>query len=317
MKRSPGKYIILLFLILCCLTACKKGVPRGVIPQGKMENLLYDYYLTKTMVDDLKYDERYKQVFYMNYVFDKHKVTQAQFDSSLVWYTRNAKLFAEIHQHVSERMKVQRDGVNHLIAMRDKSSRDSQPGDTVNVWSDKKFHILTGSPLTNKLQFTISPDTNYKERDMLVWNMDMNFISSHPDSVQYAVMSMQVKYANDTLLYDTRVAYHSGEYDLRIRYDSLYTISEVRGFVYYVNMTDDPGKKLFLDNISLTRYHAMDTIPKLTADTLGVDSLAVKEEVEVKEIVPAPDTVVSDSVETPGTPARVSPQEMRRRTRKE
>ena len=47
---------------------------------------------------------------------DRYGTTQAVFDSSMVWYTRNTEVLSKIYEKVKKRLKDQQDEVNHLIA---------------------------------------------------------------------------------------------------------------------------------------------------------------------------------------------------------
>ena len=79
-----SKFIISLAILTCyLLAACTVGVPSNVIQPQKMENLLYDYHLMQSMANELTSSEQYKRKLYEQYVFDKHQVSEAQFDSSL------------------------------------------------------------------------------------------------------------------------------------------------------------------------------------------------------------------------------------------
>ena len=47
-------------------------------------------------------------------VFKKYGTTEAVFDSSLVWYTRNTEVLSKIYERVSKRLKAQQNEINHL-----------------------------------------------------------------------------------------------------------------------------------------------------------------------------------------------------------
>ena len=64
---------------LCCVcmlalavAGCKVKRPDDVISESKMENLLYDYHLAKSMGDNLPYNENYKKTLYLDAVFKKY-----------------------------------------------------------------------------------------------------------------------------------------------------------------------------------------------------------------------------------------------------
>lgn len=103
-------------LLAFSLTACKVKRPETVLPDAKMENVLYDYHIAKAMGEEVPYNESYKRVLYIESVFKKYGITQADFDSSMVWFARNPEVLTKIYEKVNVRLKAERDGINHLIA---------------------------------------------------------------------------------------------------------------------------------------------------------------------------------------------------------
>lgn len=97
-----------LFIILCAavFTACR---PRNILSPKQMEDIFVDLHTAEGMIEisGLNYgqDERLKG--YFQSVLDKHGITQAQFDSSLVWYTSNPVIFEKIYPKVVERLEKQ------------------------------------------------------------------------------------------------------------------------------------------------------------------------------------------------------------------
>ena len=51
-------------LLVFSLTACKVKRPETVLPDAKMENVLYDYHIAKAMGEEVPYNESYKRVLY-------------------------------------------------------------------------------------------------------------------------------------------------------------------------------------------------------------------------------------------------------------
>ena len=100
---------------------------------------------------------------------------------------------------VNQRLKAERDGINHLIALRDNKPKESSPGDSIDVWRGRHIYYLTGTPMDNKLTFTLPSDTNFKDRDTLRWTVRFRFLNGTPDSLHAPLMAMQVLYAKDTL----------------------------------------------------------------------------------------------------------------------
>ena len=80
---------------LCCVcmlalavAGCKVKRPDDVISESKMENLLYDYHVAKSMGDNLPYNENYKKTLYLDAVFKN--TVQRKLYSIRLWYGTHA-----------------------------------------------------------------------------------------------------------------------------------------------------------------------------------------------------------------------------------
>lgn len=258
MNKKLNKIFIGFAIVSCIgLSACKKKMPNNVLSKGDMEEVLVDYHIAKTMSEMLPYEEHYKQVLYMDYVFKKHGITENDFNVSLEWYSRHAEDFAKIYENVNKRLNSQKDDINHQIASTENGSQESEQGDSVNVWKKQKIYRLTKSTFTKKMSFTIYPDSNYKEKDFLIWSLRATFVSAKKHN-QNAIMSLQIKYTNDSVLINTRKISNNGDYKIRLQNDSLCKIREISGFVYYNNNDSFNEDMLILDKISLMRYRTKD-----------------------------------------------------------
>ena len=98
-------------LLVFSLTACKVKRPETVLPDAKMENVLYDYHIAKAMGEEVPYNESYKRVLYIESVFKKYGITQADFDSSMVWFARNPEVLTKIYLSVDGYAPGQQDNV--------------------------------------------------------------------------------------------------------------------------------------------------------------------------------------------------------------
>ena len=86
------------------------------------------------MGEEVPYSDSYKRVLYIESVYRKHGITQADFDTSMVWYARHPDALTKVYEKVNQRLKAERDGINHLIALRDNKPKESLPGDSIDVW---------------------------------------------------------------------------------------------------------------------------------------------------------------------------------------
>ena len=252
MRRNECLWRCTLLALCLCLTAgCKKGMPDDVIQPGQMEDILHDLHIARAMTDELPYTEKYKQALYLDNVLEKHQIKRADFDSSLVWYSRHADELSKIYEKVSKRLETEYNGVTRLIAIRDNKPQETLAGDTVDIWYGNRLYLLSHSPLNSRVTFHIPADDNFRPGDDFTWYIaHVAFPEAGGDT---AVAAFFARYKNDSTLSCTRRLAGRGLDSLAIRCDSAYELEELRGFIYY------PGRKsslLLIDSLSLMRYHS-------------------------------------------------------------
>ena len=269
MKRNNRLqcYALAAFLMLA-VSACRVERPDMVLSDAQMENVLYDYHLAKALAEGTPRTEDYKRVLYVQAVFRKHGVTQARFDSSMVWFSRHPEVLSKIYERITTRLKAEKADVEDLLALREGKPRTSAPGDSVDVWFGQRLYRLTDTPLTNKLTFSLPSDSNFRDRDTLRWQVRFLFSGAVFDSVAAPVMSLSLRYKNDSVVSALRKVCGAGEYSITLQGDTLGALEEVGGFVYY---PAGDGRILLLDRISLMRYHCADTLASAAADTLKAE----------------------------------------------
>ncbi|MBQ5818958.1 MAG: DUF4296 domain-containing protein [Bacteroides sp.] len=265
MSKSVRKYGFWALLAVV-MVACKVERPGYVLSDGVMEKVLYDYHIAKAMGENLDYNEQYKRTLYLNAVFKKHNITQAQFDTTMAWYARHPEVVNEVYDIVRERLMASRENYNHLVSLRDGKPTRSKAGDSIDVWIWDRIHMLSGMPLDNKLMFTLPSDDNYQASDTIKWTVGFNFLSEQlVDTTKRPVMAMQVAYAKDTIISALCRIDSSQVAQLVLQADTLGDIKELRGFIYYP--TNQPKQTLLIDSVSLMRYHQTnDSIPATTDD---------------------------------------------------
>lgn len=297
--------IYLYTLILCFfLVGCKVRRPHHIIPEEKMEKLLYDYHIAKAMGENLPYNENYKKALYIESVFEKYGTDQAMFDSSIVWYSRNADVFSKIYEKVNERLKKELSAFDHLISVRDNKPKISQRGDSIDVWLSKRMLHLDHTLLNNRMAFVVTSDSNFQARDTLEWNVRYRFFNTtFSDSIRIAVMSMAIQYTNDSVISLTKSIFGPGTQTIRLQSDTLKNVKEIRGFIYLTG-ENDSIHHLFADQISLMRYHSTDSLFDAKTDSLNADKITKEEDIDINVIKPEP--------LNPELQERLTPEEMRR-----
>lgn len=109
MNRVTQNILILCILsFVLGLTACR---PKGILHSGEMRAVLVDLHKVDGMIqtEGLSYGHDDVTDLYYAQVLEKHGVTQAQFDSSIVWYTAHPVLFDKIYPKVKADLKKEHD----------------------------------------------------------------------------------------------------------------------------------------------------------------------------------------------------------------
>jgi len=110
-------------------------------------------------------------------------------------------------------------------------------------------------------------------------------------------MSLNIKYSTDSIISETRNIRYSGMYDIRIQNDSACKIKEIKGFVYYDQLSHFSKDALIVDKIALTRYHVKKDTKQMTkmSPVNKVDSLK-KDTANKHEVIQNTQPVVIDTV---------------------
>ena len=99
-------YIIIpaLFLFVGCR-------PKGILHSWEMRKVLIDLHKTDALlqISGVQNSESEVKAIYYAQVLEKHGITQAEFDSSLVWYTAHPQLFDKIYPKVMAQLTHERE----------------------------------------------------------------------------------------------------------------------------------------------------------------------------------------------------------------
>ncbi len=109
--RINSRYILILcivYMIPWYMSSCR---PKGILHSWEMRDVLVDLHKTEALiqVSGLQYGHDEAQNIYYAQVMEKHGITQAQFDSSLVWYTAHPLFFDKIYPKVQAQLKEEHD----------------------------------------------------------------------------------------------------------------------------------------------------------------------------------------------------------------
>lgn len=276
------RWLILTTIVAVLFAACKPTTPKGIIGEGDMEDLLYDYHVARAMASQSSSNNEveFNQEVYILAALKKHGYTKADFDTSLVYYYTRVDKFEKIYTRVTQRLNDKAAALGASVGEMDKFSTLSANGDTANVWNDATALLLMPRPGYNVAEFTLQSDTSYHKGDTYQFNMKTNFIykSGNRDATIY----MAVRYDNDSISTHTTRSSSSGFSTLRIVTSREHQVKDIRTFLYLMPSNESAGSNdvMFASQIQLIRFHAKD-LPAPVASTAPADSLKAQRDTTV------------------------------------
>lgn len=248
-----------MLLAVFMLASCKPGVPGKYIQPGKMADILYEYHLAQTLFQQQGGDSVMLASYRAN-IFDRYEVSEAEFDSSMVYYTRHTRQLYEIYKKVSDRYS------NEIAAQGGSNSAFAQygtsiaSGDTANIWKGDMCLVLTPYNTSGISTFEARVDTSFHKGDRIILDFDAQFI--YQEGVRTAVAVLTVTFGNDSVATEVRQLMSSSHYHMQIEDGAKLGIKSVRGyFMLGNNMNADATTTLrlaVLYNIQLLKMHVHD-----------------------------------------------------------
>lgn len=252
------KYSVYYIIALLLLTACKPTVPEEYIQPGDMEDLLYDYHLAQAMARQSTGGEEaeYNRMKYFTAVLKKHNVTQADFDSSLVYYYSHMERLKDIYMNVNERLEDDAKMLGASVGEINRYSQYSTTGDTANIWKERVDVLLMPCPMMNRFEFTVKIDTTFHVGDSFMFQFVSEYI--YQSGMKDAVVCFVTKYEGDSIIQTTNHVSVSGLSQVRIPANRKNKLKEMRGFIYLSDGNDHDvtvRRMMFISQMQLIRFH--------------------------------------------------------------
>lgn len=261
-------YCTILIISLLGIVSCKPGIPRKYLQPQKMADIMYDYHIAEALHNTHPTGDTISVRAYQAYILKKYKVSQADFDSSLVYYTRHTKLLEDVYDKIAERLNNESAlyGGSQLT-LGDEITNNS---DTSNVWQSSPIQILSPYLSFNRKTFEIKADTSYHEGDKIILDFDTKFI--YQDGVRDGSAVIAVTYSNDSVEVLSNSLMSSTHYHMQINNDGHLKIKSIRGYFLHNNTKNQnlssktTLKMLLITNIKLIRLHTKRTEPSNNKD---------------------------------------------------
>jgi hypothetical protein len=235
---------------------CKPKVPSELVQPDDLEDILYEYHLAQSMArNEHTLDASYNQTKYFLAVLEKHHVSEAVFDSSLVYYYTHAERLKEIYANVYERLANDAKKLGASVGDINRYSQYSETGDTANIWRDETAMLLIPHPTKNRFDFVIKADSTFKVGDSFMFQ----FVAEHiwQSGSKDAIVCIKTTYEKDSVLQSVNHVSMSGISQLRVPSNTTLNIKELRGFIYLPQGEDnnEVRRLMFINQIQLIRFH--------------------------------------------------------------
>ena len=282
-------YVVFALLLLTALTACKPTVPKEFIQPGDLEDILYDYHVGQAMaMEERGPHADLERTKYFLAVLKKYGLTQAEFDSSMVYYYSHLDRLKPIYLDVNQRLADEAKSLGASVGDIGRYSQYSATGDTANIWKNATDILLMPRPTMNRFDFSVEVDTSFHQGDSFMFQFMSEYIwqSGSKD----AVVCIVTKYEGDSIIQTANHVSASGISQVRVPANREQKLKEVRGFIYLNGGTDEDQstrKLMFISQIQLIRFHHKDIKNETKKDSIQKNSLQPVTDIRRSEFGPA------------------------------
>ncbi|WP_102408148.1 DUF4296 domain-containing protein [Parabacteroides bouchesdurhonensis] len=260
MQNSLRRYGVLL-LLTTVFAACSK-VPDGVLSEKKMQQVVVDMQLAEAMIgtDYKKYpDQASKEALYQS-VFRKHGISQALYDSSLIWYGKNLDIYMKVYDRVVRDLNKQITNLGDVQA----DAAPSSTRDSVDIWPRRPFMTLSPKAIFNGVVFDIRPEKDYSSGSIFV--LGMNVWGINGQMKEYPEIRLSAV-QGDTILTVNNKIVRDGYSETILETLPTRKVKRVYGYIR-MNSTDSCYYKIYLDNISLMKYNYGTKVLEMKTDSI-------------------------------------------------
>ncbi len=258
MKKFRFYKVLVVCGVIFFLASCHIK-PRGVLSEKKMEEILFEMHKTEGVLQsgDYTYNLPEQKKLYFNSLLDKYGISQADFDSSLVWYTKHPKEFGLVYGKVLARM----DTLNAQVQRGEFHPGESNKNQEMDIWNLRRTYKLTKDSTRTSLDFEITNADNLMVGD----KYELRFLRrvAPSDSSEHPYIVLRVNYLNgkkDSIYTKTYNDSILRRYKLLFAARDTLKIKSITGSI--LGAKKPKGKmNAFLDSITLVRrYNAYDQL---------------------------------------------------------
>jgi hypothetical protein len=235
--------------MVCVAVSCSR-VPKDVLPEKKMRKVLYDMQIAEAMVETdynhYRTNEEKQQLY--DAVFAKHRITQPEYDSSLVWYGENMDLYMRIYKLVLKDIE------KNIAAMgdikQDPLSGEMSTKDSLDIWIQKDAFAFKPENMYARSVFDIKPTIPYTQGSRYVFAFDVWGLSP---SMRYKPRVKLSVVQGDTIVTVNKEITEDGHFEAVLKTIEARPVNRIFGYIF-INHAEK-YRHIYLDDIQLMKYN--------------------------------------------------------------
>ena len=237
-------------ITIICITASCSRVPKHIISERKMRVVLYDMQLAEAFVEKMpeSFPTSDDRMTVYEAVFAKHQITQAEYDSSLIWYGKHMDLYMGIYRLVLK--DINANLTAYTAVKPDPISGDVSDSDTVDIWIFDRSHVFKPERVFNTLRFDIFPHNAYSSGSSYVFQLSVwgipPLLKNKPKIHLSALQA-------DTIISINKEITGDGYYEAVVRTIDSLDVKRIYGYIY-LNESDAAFHRIYLNDIRLMKY---------------------------------------------------------------
>ena len=249
--------LIAAIIVAVSFTCCDKA-PSGVIKESDMVHVLADFAKAEALMQqnpELFPDDSSKLALKQS-ILKKYDADLEMYDSSLVWYAHNLKIYAQVHDKAIELLEKENNSKNVQAAGNDMMVPGQQAGpnrhvfpttgDSANMWKEPQQWILTNAMRSGHITFDYAPDKERKRGDKYTLGLKM-YNGGNSINIMLAI-----DYKDGCTSYINRTAHVNGWSNYSIQADPSRVVERIYGYIKYKT---NPRCVTFIDSTYLLRTH--------------------------------------------------------------
>lgn len=230
--------------VIAACVGCNR-VPSHVIEPERMARLMADMRMANAVLtlNPREYRTDSSRAILKQAVFERNGVTQADFDTSLVWYGHNIGRYQEVTDRTIEILEGR---LADISAAGGTGNALSVAGDSVDVWPGAMSYVITRRSPSDFLTFGIEADRNWEQGDVYTWSFKF---ATMPATARWGISAEYDDGSVETLTTMISVG-GSTRQTISFITDSTRTARYIGGWLY---VKPEGHKPVFIDSVTLTR----------------------------------------------------------------